>query len=99
MENSEIENDIEAYAPFRYTISMINVRYWTVRCLISALMEAWGIQKMPQPAVHDHYPDGKGVHGFAELVIPPLFYLSPFFSDPLFLSRSPGIVTSGLWKI
>ena len=24
MENSEIENDIEAYAPFRYTISMIN---------------------------------------------------------------------------
>ena len=26
MGNSEIENDIEAYAPFRYTISMINVQ-------------------------------------------------------------------------
>ena len=55
--------------------------YWTVQCLISALMEAWGIQKMPQPAVHDHYPDSKGVHGFADQVIPPRFYLSPFFSE------------------
>ena len=80
METTEIENDIEAYAPFRYIITMINFRCWILRCLISALMESWGIRNTPQIAVHDNYSDAKGVHGFAELVIPPLFYLSPFFS-------------------
>jgi hypothetical protein len=81
METTEIENDIEAYAPFRYIITMINFRCWIIRCLISALMESWGIQKIPQLAVHDYYYEDEGVHGYAERVVPPLFDLSPFFSE------------------
>jgi hypothetical protein len=81
METTEIENSIEAYAPFRYIITMINFRCWIIRCLISALLEAWGIQKSPQLAVHDYYYEDEGVHGYAERVVPPLFDLSPFFSE------------------
>ncbi|MFZ1897308.1 hypothetical protein [Methanoregula sp.] len=52
MEQAEIEERIEAYALFRHTIAMINVRCQVFAWLISSLMASWGIQKDPQPAVH-----------------------------------------------
>ncbi len=81
MEQAEIEAAIEAFAPFRHTIAMINFRCRIFADLISALMASWGIQRDPQPAAPDYYYENEGVHGYAERVVPPLFELSPFFSD------------------
>jgi hypothetical protein len=81
MKNNENETSIEAYDSFRYNIAMINFRCRIFECLISTLLEGWGIQKMPQPARHDYYYENEGVHGYAERVVPPLFELSPFFSE------------------
>ena len=81
METTEIENDIEAYAPFRYTIAMINFRCQVFVVRITALMAEWANKNDPQPAEHHYYYEMKGVHGYAERVVPPLFELSPFFSD------------------
>jgi hypothetical protein len=49
--------------------------------LFSAFMASWGIQNEPQPAEHHYYYEIEGVHGYAKRVVPPLFELSPFFSD------------------
>jgi hypothetical protein len=49
--------------------------------LFSALMASWSIQRYPQPAEHDYYYETEGVLGYAGRVVPPLFELSPFFSD------------------
>ncbi|MGA2161282.1 MAG: hypothetical protein ABSG28_03650 [Methanoregula sp.] len=81
MEQAEIEAAIEAFAPFRHTIAIIKFRCMVFEYLFSALMAGWSIQRDPQPAVRNYYFETEGVHGYAERVVPPLFELSPFFSD------------------
>jgi hypothetical protein len=81
MEQAEIEASIEAYAPFRPLIAMINFRCRILADTIFALMASWSIQRDPQPAVRNYYFETEGVHGYAERVVPPLFELSPFFSE------------------
>ncbi|WP_292423327.1 hypothetical protein [Methanoregula sp.] len=81
MEQAEIDAAIEAFAPFRHTIAMIKFRCMVFEFLFSALMASWSIQRDPQPVPRNYYSENEGVHGYAERVIPPLFELSPFFSD------------------
>jgi hypothetical protein len=81
METTETENDIEAYAPFRYTIAMITFRCQVFVVQIAALMAEWTNKNDPQPAEHHYYYENEGGHGYSERVVPPLFKLSPFFSD------------------
>jgi hypothetical protein len=81
MEQAEIEASIEAYAPFRHTIAMIKFRCMVFEYLFSTFMASWCIQREPQPAEHHYYYENEGVLGYAGRVVPPLFELSPFFSD------------------
>ena len=81
MEQAEIEASLEAYAPFRYTIAIIKFRCQVFVMLISALMADWANKNDPQPTEHHHYYENEGAHGYAVRVVPPLFELSPFFSD------------------
>jgi hypothetical protein len=81
MEQAEIEAAIEAFEPFRHTIALIKCRCMVFEYLFSALMASWSIQRYPQPAEHDYYYETEGVLGYAGRVVPPLFELSPFFSD------------------
>jgi hypothetical protein len=83
MEQAEIAASLEAYAPFRHTIAMINFRCMVFENLLSALMASWCIKNDPQPTEHHYYYENEGVHGYAERVVPPLFELSPFFSDAI----------------
>ena len=81
MEQAEIEAAIEAFAPFRHTIAMIKFRCMAFEYLFSVLMAGWSIRRDPQPVLRNYYFETEGMHGYAERVIPPLFDLSPFFSD------------------
>jgi hypothetical protein len=81
MEQEEIEASIKAYEPFRHIIAMIKFQCQVFEYLISALMASWCIQRDPQPVEHNYYCENEGVYSYAERVVPPLFELSPFFSD------------------
>ena len=81
MDQTEIEADIEAYKPFRHIIAMIKLRCRQLVYAFSALLSSWCIRFEPQPAEHHHYHETRGGFGYAERVIPPLFELSPFFSE------------------
>jgi hypothetical protein len=81
MEQAEIEAGIEAYKPFRYLIAVIKIRCRAFLYAISALLAARWLRKDPRPALHHHYHENEGGFGYAERVVPPLFALSPFFSE------------------
>ena len=81
MEKAEIAASIEAFEPFRHTLAMIKFRCMAFEYLFSALMASWSTRRDPQPVLRNYYFETEGVHGYAERVVPPLFELSPFFSD------------------
>ncbi|MDD1703481.1 MAG: hypothetical protein LUQ31_10935 [Methanoregula sp.] len=80
--DEDYTESIKAFAPFRFVIAAIKIQFRVARCLVAALMEIWKLRLIPQISVQDQYYECRGSHGYSDQVIPHLFDLSPFFSDP-----------------
>ena len=76
----DLQSIIEAYAPFRAVIRKLNYRVWISRTLVLAILELWGSGCIrPISLRPENYYRRRGIHGYAQRVLPPRFEISPFY--------------------
>lgn len=80
--DEEFEESIKAFAPFKYLIANIKLKFRTAGFLVAALIDLWLLKRVSRPPVCDRYIEHGGMLGYSDRVIPPLFDISPFFSEP-----------------
>lgn len=74
------EGDLAAFDPYKQLLALIRYQAALLEFMLLLISQAWGMKTSPLPDPHFYYLDNEGVKGYREIVIPPRFELSPFFS-------------------
>jgi hypothetical protein len=80
--DEEYAESIKAFAPYKFVIAALKIQYRNAESLVAALIELWLLKRVSRPSVCDRYIEHGGMLGYSDRVIPPLFDISPFFSEP-----------------
>lgn len=73
--------DLAAYDKFRSLIVRINIQCAIFERMIRIIAGIFGMQAIGTTVPHLNYYDTRGFLGYRERVVPPVFVISPFFSD------------------
>lgn len=72
--------DLAAFDPYNQLLALIRYQAALLEFMLLLISQAWNMKTSPLPDPHFSYLDNEGTKGYREMVTPPRFELSPFFS-------------------